>query len=299
VNYALPLLLLGGAIGVGSGVRAAEVVDDSLARGAALMQQVEQAQQQYPYIYTEQTMILTDAAGHRDVRQLRHYYRVDTAGHSRSLLIFDAPKAVRGTALLAIDGVGMGQYIGLYLPALRRITRLNRDHSRSSYFLGSDFSADDLLPERVGDYRYRRQPDMRIGSRLYAVVDARPKSLAVEQATGNSRRRLFVHLTGHYIVRIDFFDRHGLLYKRETRHDFHRFNSTMWRSNMLYMRNFREQHATLIKVQRRIFSRDYVPAEMFTPAWLGEHLRFGHVEPVHQSADSASEPSAQVAAGGS
>jgi hypothetical protein len=39
---------------------------------------------------------------------------------------------------------------------------------------------------------------------------------------------------------------------------------------MLLMENQKERHKTLIKIDRRIFSRDYVPPEIFTPAWLLE-----------------------------
>ena len=42
----------------------------------------------------------------------------------------------------------------------------------------------------------------------------------------------------------------------------------MWRANMLLMDNIRDQHKTLIKIDRRIYSRDYVPREMFTVQWL-------------------------------
>jgi hypothetical protein len=42
----------------------------------------------------------------------------------------------------------------------------------------------------------------------------------------------------------------------------------MWRADMILMENFKEHHKTLIKIDRRIFSHDYVPPEMFTYAWL-------------------------------
>ena len=45
----------------------------------------------------------------------------------------------------------------------------------------------------------------------------------------------------------------------------------MWRANMILMENQKETHKTLIKINRRIFSHDYVPAEMFTSTWLLEN----------------------------
>jgi hypothetical protein len=42
----------------------------------------------------------------------------------------------------------------------------------------------------------------------------------------------------------------------------------MWRANMLLMENMQNDHKTLIKIDRRIFSKEYVPVEVFTT----EHL---------------------------
>jgi len=42
----------------------------------------------------------------------------------------------------------------------------------------------------------------------------------------------------------------------------------MWRANMILMEDHRERHKTLIKIDKRVFSQDYVPAELFTPEQL-------------------------------
>jgi hypothetical protein len=39
---------------------------------------------------------------------------------------------------------------------------------------------------------------------------------------------------------------------------------------MVLMEDFAERHRTLIKVERRVFSPDYVPAEIFSRQWLLE-----------------------------
>jgi hypothetical protein len=42
----------------------------------------------------------------------------------------------------------------------------------------------------------------------------------------------------------------------------------MWRADMILMEDSKEHHKSLIKINRRIFSRDYVSAEIFTADWL-------------------------------
>ena len=286
-HVALSLLL-------GCGVMATAVHAGEHMSGDQLIHHLFARQQQYPFIYKEESMIMTDAEGHRDVRQVRHYFRLEDDGTAKSLLIFDAPEDVRGTALLAIYQRGKAAYTGLYIPALRQMTLLNGEHSRSSHFLGTDFTAEELLPEREQDYHYQRQKNRRIGELEYWVVDAIPRNLRIEQETGNSKRRLFIHPEHRYIERIDYFDRHGRLYKRLTRHDFHQLNGTMWRSNMIRMENFREQHETLIKVEKRIFSSDYVPESMFHVQWVTTHLNLGEAEQAHSEEDQGSDTSKQT-----
>ena len=42
----------------------------------------------------------------------------------------------------------------------------------------------------------------------------------------------------------------------------------MWRSGRILIEDIKEQHQSLLKVTRRLFSHDYVPAEIFTAEWL-------------------------------
>ena len=42
----------------------------------------------------------------------------------------------------------------------------------------------------------------------------------------------------------------------------------MWRANMIRMVDFKNKHESLIKISRRVFSRDYVPEDMFSLQWL-------------------------------
>ena len=69
--------------------------------GRSIMEQVHGKQEQTPYIYEEQSMILLDKAGNRDVRNVRRYIRVDASGKVNVLLVFDSPEEVKGVALLA------------------------------------------------------------------------------------------------------------------------------------------------------------------------------------------------------
>ncbi|MDQ6979103.1 MAG: hypothetical protein Q9M09_02865 [Mariprofundaceae bacterium] len=59
-----------------------------------------QKHQYYPYVFEQQTMILIDQHGHRDVRSVRRFSRLDEDGTARFVLVFDYPEEVSGVSLL-------------------------------------------------------------------------------------------------------------------------------------------------------------------------------------------------------
>ena len=243
--------------------------------GKELIQQASRHQDQFPYIFEKQTMILTDAHGNQDVRQARRYSRVESDGSVRFLLLFDTPVDVRGAALLGRHNQLKQFNTSIYLPALGHLIDINTANSQSSLILGTDFSMDNLLPERQEDFIYHRLSDRRIGESDFYVVDAIPGTQPPKQESGFSHRQHLIRPDNMFIVQTDFFDRRGQIYKRISHHDLHQMNGTVWHSNMILIENFRDNHKTLIKTQRRVLSNDYVPPEMFTEQWLLQNSQDG------------------------
>jgi len=50
---------------------------------------------------------------------------------------------------------------------------------------------------------------------------------------------------------------------------------------MILMENVKERHKTLIKINRRVFSHHYVPADIFTTEWLLENRHVMRPEQRH------------------
>lgn len=235
------------------------------------MEEVLKRHEMFPYVFEEQTMILMDDAGNRDVRKMRRFSRVEKDKTVKYLLVFDYPLEIKGVALLAIYQNSAEGESGIYLPALGKQLKLNVGNSRSSYFLGTDFAIEDLTAEVLSDFRYVRVADQKINKINYYVVEAFPQDKKVAQSTAYSLRRHFIRPDNLFIVRTDYFDRRGRFFKRQTNHDLKKVDGDMWRANMILMENQKERHKTLIKINHRVFSHDYVPAEMFTSTWLLEN----------------------------
>ncbi len=241
---------------------------DEIWTGPRIMDEVFKRHQLYPHVFEDQTMILIDGAGNRDVRKMRRFSRVEKNGAIKYLLVFDNPMEVRGVALLSIRHSSGRMEGGVYLPAFGNKFKSNTGESTDGHFLGTDFAIEDLTAEVLSDFRYVRTEDLNFNNTNYFVVDAFPQDKKVENSTGYSLRRHFIHPDNFFIVRTDFYDRRGRFFKRLTHHDLKRVTGNMWRPNMILMENLKERHKTLIKVDRRVFSHDYVPAKMFTTEWI-------------------------------
>jgi hypothetical protein len=244
---------------------------DSFKTGRDIMNEVYHRHELYPYVFEEQTMVLMDNVGNRDVRKMRRFSRVEEDETLKYLLIFDNPVEIRGVALLAVRHPSNHVDNTIYLPAFGKEFKSNSGNRSGNQFLGSDFTMEDLTLEILSDFRYVKLPDQKIDKTIYLTVDAFPLNKNTQQDAGYSRRRHFIKKDNLCITRTDYFDRRGRFYKRKTLHDIHLVNKTMWRPNMVLMENHKELHKTLIIINRRIFSRDYVLPEMFNPDWLLEN----------------------------
>ena len=239
--------------------------------GRAIMDEVFKRHKLFPYVFEKLTMILIDSAGNRDVRKARRFSRVEPDTTVKYLLILDHPDEIRGVALLAIRHPSGRIESKIYLSAFGKELKSTSGKNSGNHFLGTDFAIEDLMADVLSDFRYVRKKDYKIGKILYFVVESFPKDSEIERASGYGLRRHFIRQDNFYIVRTDYYDPLGRFLKRRTDHDLKMVDSTMWRANMILMENHKEQHKTLIKINQRGFSHDYVPPEMFTSEWLLEN----------------------------
>jgi hypothetical protein len=233
--------------------------------GRELMQAVYDKHRQYPYVYEEHSLVLIDREGNRETRKVKVYSRVEENLHQRLLLLFESPEDVKGVAVLAERDPDGTTRQAIYLPALGDTLVENSGEAGDANFLGTDFSVENLAGEELDDYRYERQRDVLLNNKMYCVVDVYPLE---DNGDPVPLKRHFVSQDNLYVMRTDFYDDLGRVRKRQSHHDMTQVLGEMWRANMLLMENLQSEHQTLIKIDRRVFSKDYVPSEVFTEEYL-------------------------------
>lgn len=235
--------------------------------GRELMQAVYDRHEQYPYVYEEQSMIMIDQQGNKNTRKLRRYSRVNASGDANFLLLFDSPLDIKGVALLAHrDQAGKARQ-AFYLPAFgTQFLQSQADHQSQSEdnFLGTDFAIENLVGEQLDHHKHVRLEDTVLDETEYYVVDV----FKLGQTNDRPLRRHYIRKDSIFITRTDYFDDLGRLHKRQTHHDLVNVHGDSWRANMMMMENQQQAHRTVIKIDRRVFSADYVPENVFSKDWI-------------------------------
>ena len=111
-----------------------------------------------PYVYQEQTLILSSAAGQNTVRTLRYYARRDASG-VRRLAVIHTPEELRGLSVLVTrDAKGNGRH----------------GPDPSSPLFGSNLSVADFEGERPVDFNYDREDSQDLDRISHYVLRATP-----------------------------------------------------------------------------------------------------------------------------
>ena len=254
-------------------------LDSSQATGTEIMEEVDRRHQQFPYIYEEQSLVMMDRNGDRDTRKIRRYSRAEEDGSVRFLLLFDYPQEVKGVALLAHRDPNGKTRKYIYLPAYGKQLLESTGDENGNNFLGTDFSVENLTGEIISDHLYLRGEDEELGTVKYFIIDVYRASDQLPKK--RALRRHYIQQNSLFITLTHHFDNHGRITRVQSHHDLKVVDQDMLRANMILMENKKEQHLSLIKTSRRIFSHDYVPAEIFTAEWLYEN--YPQIKPNEES----------------
>ncbi|NQT27142.1 outer membrane lipoprotein-sorting protein [candidate division KSB1 bacterium] len=121
------------------------------------------------------TMSLINSRSAQRVREIKQFIK-DFSGMEKKIMFFVSPADVRNTSFMnwSYDEAGKDDDQWIYLPALKKVKRISSD-SKSDYFMGSDFTYDDLGDRHptVDTHKILRE-EMVDGESCY-VVESTPK----------------------------------------------------------------------------------------------------------------------------
>lgn len=223
---------------------------DPVTRGLEIAEQSKQQESGYASSEALLKMVLTDAAGSTSERELRQkvFEVPDPDVGDKSLLIFDRPRDVSGTALLTHAKILDPDDQWLYLPSLKRVKRIS-SANKSGPFVGSEFAFEDLSSQEVGKYSYLWLRDEACPSpledRACFVVERTP----LYENSGYTRQITWVDKQDFLVRKVDYFNRRNIHSKTLTLSDYRQYNETFWRSHDLFMENLETKKKTRLTWQ--------------------------------------------------
>lgn len=157
----------------------------------------------------------------------------------KSLVAFNTPRDVKGTATLTFTHKIGSDDQWLYLPSIKRVKRISSSN-KSGPFMGSEFAFEDLSSNEVEKYTYK-------------FIEEKAELLVVEQdpvdtKSGYSRRLVSYNKDkGYRIERIEFYDRKNALLKTLLYSDYKLYKNKFWRAGTMIMTNHQSSKETTLQ----------------------------------------------------
>lgn len=184
------------------------------------------------------TMLLKNKQGETSTRDMRAKTLEVPSDGDKSLMVFDTPADVKGTALLSFSHKADDDEQWLYLPALKRVKRIASDN-KSGPFMGSEFAYEDITSQEVEKYTYKWLRDEKLGGQDMFVFERYP----VSSGSGYTRQVVWMDKSAYRIHKIDYYDRKQALLKSLTFKDYKAYGK-YWRASDMNMLNHQTGKST-------------------------------------------------------
>ena len=187
-------------------------------------------------------MVLRDRQGRESVREMRFKVLEVPEDGDKSLFVFERPRDVRGTALLTHAHINTPDDQWLYLPALKRVKRINAS-KRSGSFMGSEFSYEDMSSPEVEEYTHEYLRDEPCGELACTVTEQIP----LDKESGYSRKVVWQDTGELRAWKMELYDRKGSHLKTLTFADYRQYLDRYWRAGEQTMVNHLTGASTVLE----------------------------------------------------
>ena len=188
------------------------------------------------------TMLIASSAGSITTREMRQMVLEVADDGDKSIMVFDRPRDLKGTAILTFTHKLEDDEQWLYLPALKRVKRIS-SADKSGPFMGSEFAYEDLSSQEVEKYSYRYVRDETVNGELCFVVERIP----TDENSGYTRQIIWVDQAEYRLQRVDYYDRKNTLLKSMSPVDYQQYLNQYWRPAEMNMTNHQTGKSTTLK----------------------------------------------------
>ncbi|UCD12032.1 MAG: outer membrane lipoprotein-sorting protein [Nitrospinaceae bacterium] len=226
-------------------------------KGLAIAQEDDRRDNGFGDFTADMLMTLRNRHGEESQRIIRNRTLEVPGDGDKSLVIFDKPRDVKGTALLNFAHKTGNDDQWLYLPALKRVKRIS-SANKSGSFMGSEFAYEDVTSQEVEKYTYRWIRDETHEGLECFVFERYP----AYQNSGYTRQVVWLDKAEYRLLKIDFYDRKNSLLKTLIHKGYNKYLDKFWYPDEMFMENHQTGKTTLLvwsnyKFQNGLRDKDF------------------------------------------
>ena len=230
-------------------------------KGLRIAKEADVSDMGYGDFSSDMKMILTNRAGASSIRVMRAKTLEGKNGKGdKSLSLFDQPADVKGTKMLTFSHGLKPDDQWLYLPALKRVKRIN-SRNKSGPFMGSEFAFEDLGSQEVEKYKYKylKEEACGVGNAWKCHVIER---IPAYKYSGYTKQVAWIDTQGYRVTKVMYYDRKNALLKTLTASGYQQYLGKFWRPAKMTMANHQSGKGTTLqwtnyKFRSGLKSRDF------------------------------------------
>ncbi len=167
-------------------------------KGAAIAIEADRRDSGFRDVVSNVTMVLRNRNNAESLRRMQiKVLEVDKDG-DRSLIVFNRPRDIEGTALLTYSHKTRNDDQWIFLPAVKRVKRISATN-RSGPFVGSEFAYEDMVRPEVEKFTYKWLEDTELDGEPAFVVERVP----TYRNSGYTRQVVWYDSAEYRILKID------------------------------------------------------------------------------------------------
>lgn len=227
------------------------LANEAANEGRIIMQRFTQQDNGFGDFRGDVTMIIRENNGKEFERHMEVRILEDGDSGEKRLFVFDKPRTINGTALLS-HTMDKNESQWIYLPAFKRIKRIS-SNNKSSAFVSSEFSYEDLSSVELEKYRYQYLKEEVVdGNTCYLV-----KMTPLLKGSGYQFQIAYIDKTDYIFRQVDYFDKKGTALKTLKLHDYQQYLNRFWRPLTLTMVNHQNGRATTMRWSNIVYANGF------------------------------------------
>lgn len=210
-------------------------------RGLEIAQEADRRDTGFGDTKSEMKMILRNRNGDETLRKLRIQTLEVTGDGDKSLIVFNSPRDVKGTAFLSFTHALDPDDQWLYLPALKRVKRISSSN-KSGPFLGSEYAFEDLTSFEVPKYKYKYLRDEVVDGKDCFVLELYPQY----EHSGYTRQISWMDKERYIPLKTEYYDRKNTLLKTQEFKGYQQYLDQYWRADEMVMTNHQNGKSSIL-----------------------------------------------------